>query len=283
MDRSLARVARLIGAALGAFVGVVALQIMRLRRAEFLPGWPGFAVDHVVQPATGATRSTPLNLIVLGDSTTVGVGVDRPEDALPYRLARRLADVEGRPVRVVSFGAAGARVADLADNQLVRASGPTEQRRAGPFLPSADVVAIVIGSNDATHRTPTRRYRADLRATLEGVRAAAPRARLVLAGIPRFRGALRAFEPLILLTDAYARRLRPISRDEAARVGAAYADIYRAIPPMIKGRTDVLARDQFHPSAVLYDAWAQVIFDALAGAVESPPLFPAAPWEPAGA
>ena len=61
----------------------MAVQLMRLRRAEFLPGWPGFAVDHLVQPGTGIARSAPLNLIVLGDSTTVGVGVDRPEDALP--------------------------------------------------------------------------------------------------------------------------------------------------------------------------------------------------------
>ena len=51
---------------------------------------------------------------------------------------------------------------------------------------------------------------------------------MVLAGIPRFRGALRAFEPLIFLADQYARLLRPISRDEAARAGAAYADICRA-------------------------------------------------------
>ena len=52
---------------------------------------------------------------------------------------------------------------------------------------------------------------------------------------------------------------------------------------MIKGRRDVLSSDQFHPSAVLYDAWAHVIFDALVGTAASSADIPSAPWEPAGA
>ena len=151
------------------------------------------------------------------------------------------------------------------------------------MLADADVVAIVIGSNDATHQTPPTRYRASLRATLEQVTELAPRARIVLGGIPRFRGALRAFEPLIFIADQYARLLRPISREEAARVGAAFGDIHGLVPALIAGRTDVLSSDGFHPSAVLYDAWARVIFDALqAGAATSGEL-PSAPMEPAGA
>jgi lysophospholipase L1-like esterase len=130
-------------------------------------------------------------------------------------------------------------------------------------LPNADIAAVVIGSNDATHRTPPNRYRADLRETLEGIRKHAPKARIVLAGIPAFRGALPALEPLIFLADQYGRLLRPISRDEAARVGAAYADLHSHVPGLIAGRLDVLSSDRFHPSVVGYDAWAEVIFQAL--------------------
>lgn len=264
MDRWLVRVARVIGALLGAFAGIVAVQFMRLRRAEFLPGWPGFRVNHVVMPTSGSSTPAALSLVVLGDSTTAGVGVDRPQDALPFLLARRIANVERRPVRVISYGWAGARMADLPRRQIGHASGA--ERRAGergPFLADADVVAVVIGSNDATHRTPPARYRESLRATLNAIRNAAPRARIVLCGIPRFRGALRAFEPLIFLADQYARILRPISRAEAERAGAAYADIHARVPPLVRGRRDVLSSDGFHPSAVLYDAWALVMSDAL--------------------
>ena len=282
MDRWLVRVARLLGATIGAFAGIAAVQFMRLRRMEFLPGHPGFWINHVVHPASAARPGRPLRLAVLGDSTTAGVGVDRPDHALPYLLARRLADAERRPVHVVSYGWAGARVADLARIQLPRALEPLRASESTPFLPGADVVAIVIGANDATHNTPPARFRADLRATLQGIRDAAPDARIVLAGIPAFRGALRGIEPLIFLADQYARLLRPIARAEAARAGAAHADLARGVPPLIRGRTDVLSSDRFHPSVVGYTAWAEVIFDALGsnGAAATRRLGPA---EPAGA
>jgi lysophospholipase L1-like esterase len=91
-----------------------------------------------------------------------------------------------------------------------------------------------------------------------------------VAGIPDFRGALREIEPLIFLTNQYARLLRPISRSEATRAGAAYADLAAEVPERIVGRTDVLSSDQFHPSVVGYTAWADVIADALARGPQTP-------------
>lgn len=264
MDRWLVRVARLIGAAIGTFAGVVAIQLYRLRRMEFLPLDPGFEIDHVVAPRTGAADDgPPLRLVVLGDSTAAGVGVDRPEEALPHLIAQRIADAERRSVHVVNYGWAGARAEHLAADQIPRALRPLRETDADGFLSGADVVAIVIGANDATHRTRPARFRADLRAALEAVAAAAPGARIVHAGIPRFRGALRTLEPLMFLTDHYARLLRPISEQETRRVGVAYANLARDVPPRIRGRTDVLASDQFHLSPVGYAAWADVIADAL--------------------
>jgi len=270
MDRWLISIARLVGAAAGAFAGIIAVQLMRMRRMEFLPGWPGFAINHIILPSSGhPINPKRLNVVVLGDSTTAGVGVGRAEDTLPYLIARRIADAEARSVRVVSYGFAGARVADLPYQQVPRASAAARPNDRGPFLPDADIVVIVIGANDATHNTPPGRYRADLRATLEGVRDRAPGARIVLAGIPAFRGALPALEPLIFLADQYARLLRPISRAEAERIGAAYADLQSGVPGLIDGRDDVLSSDRFHPSVVGYDAWAQVIFNALRTAIPS--------------
>jgi lysophospholipase L1-like esterase len=263
MDRWLIRVARIIGAAIGAFAGIVAIQLMRLRRMDFLPGHPGFYVNHVVAPSTGRPHGRRLRLAVLGDSTTAGVGVEHAEDSLPYQLALRLADHHGRAVHVVSYGWAGARVADVARAQLPRALEPLRASETEPFLPGADVDVIVIASNDATHNTPRHRYRADLRAVLSTVRGANPRARVVLAGIPAFRGALRAVEPLIFLADQYARLLRPVSRAEVARVGAGYADLARELPRRMNSGTAFLSVDHFHPSAAGYRIWADVIFEAV--------------------
>jgi lysophospholipase L1-like esterase len=266
MDRWLTHFARIVGAAVGAFAGIVAVQLMRLRRMEFLPGHPGFYVNHVVAPAVERRPGRRLRLVVLGDSTTAGVGVERAEDSLPYQLAQRLADHHARPVHVVSYGWAGARVADVRRTQLPRALEPLRAGETEPFLPGADLMAVVIGSNDATHNTPRRRYRADLRAVLGALREANPTSQLVLAGIPAFRGALRAVEPLIFLADQYARLLRPVSREEAARVRAKYADLALEVPRRIDADTPFLSTDRFHPSATGYRIWADVIFDALVGA-----------------
>jgi len=266
MDRWLVSVARIVGAGIGAFAGVVAVQLMRLRRMEFLPGHPGFYVNHLVHPTSATPHPPRLRLAMLGDSTTAGVGVERAEDSLPYQLARRLADHHARDVHVVSYGWAGARVADVVQAQVPRALEPLRTSETQPFLPRVDVIAIVIGSNDATHNTPRRRFRGELREVLAAVRAANPDAQVVLAGIPAFRGALRAIEPLIFLADQYARLLRPVSRAEAERIGAAYADLAREVPKRIDPATPFLSDDQFHPSAAGYAIWADVIFEALVAA-----------------
>lgn len=253
----------MVGAVAGTFAGLVVIQAMRLRRMEFLPFHPGFYVNHVVAPSSARAGGGRLRLVVFGDSTTSGVGVSRPEDSLPYRLAERIADAEGRPVHVVSYGWAGARVADVADEQLPRSLKPLRPGETQPFLARADLVAVVIGSNDATHRTSPRRFRADLRRTLEGIRRGVPSAAIVLAGIPAFRGALRRIEPLMSLVDLYGGLLRPISRAEAARVGAAFADLARDVPRRIQPGMAFLSADEFHPSAAGYGIWADVIFEAL--------------------
>lgn len=257
MDGWVRRATRAAGSALGALTGVVAVQYLRLRRMTFLPPDPGFRINHLVHPRFGGRRDGMLRLAVLGDSTTAGVGVERPEEALPFQVAQRIADREGLDVRVVSYGWAGARAADVAQSQLPAAL-------TDGFMAEADIVAVVIGANDATHRTPPGRFRAALRDTFAAIAAAVPNARVVHAGVPAFRGALRTLEPLILITDSYARLLRPVSRSEAERAGVAYADLAREVPPRIRGRTDILSSDRFHPSAAGYGVWADVIVDALA-------------------
>lgn len=263
MRRVFIAVLRLLGALIGALAGLAAVQVMRLRQLELLPGHPGFYVNHVVHPSSQPVAGPRLRMAVLGDSTTAGVGVTDPEDSLPYRVACRVADAERRPVHVVSYGWAGARVADLPRQQLPRALEPLRRTDSEPFLPGADIVVIVIGANDAMRHTAPRRFREDLRATLDTVRASAPRARVVLAGIPGFRGILPGLEALVFLADQFTRLLRPISRSEAARAGVAFADLEAELPRIVAGRTDVLSSDNFHPSVVGYDAWAEVIFRAL--------------------
>lgn len=271
-DRWLRRTARVVGAGIGAFAALVAIQMLRLRRLEFLPGDPGFGIDLVVAPAHGRSADAPaLRVVVLGDSTTAGVGVTRAEDALPAQLARLLADAHDRPVHVTSLGRSGARAGHVLAEQLPRVT------------PDADLVVLVVGANDATHRTNPWRFRRQLAALLRGVREAAPGATAALAGIPSFRGALRGVEPLMIITDHYARVLRAIERREARSVGVAYADLATHVAPRVRGRPDTLSRDSFHPSAAGYAVWAEAIAAAVVPQRTGTRRPPHRESEPAGA
>lgn len=281
MVSSIRRAFGVASLALAAFGAVVAIQLVRLRRLTLLPGHPGFWINHVVAPSIGEPRGPRLRLTVLGDSTTVGVGVAAAELSLPYRIAQLVADARQQSVHVATWGYAGARVEHVAGDQVMQAMEPLRREPAGSpgFLPTSQIVVIVIGANDATHRTPTAAFRRDLRAVLERIRQSAPRAQVVVAGIPRLRGILVHLEPLIAIADAWGAPLRRIQRQESLRVGAAFADLAREVAPRLRGRidrADALAADQFHPGPQVYAAWAEVIVEAL----EAMPRPSAAPVEP---
>ena len=268
MLRSIRRAFGVLSLALAAFGAIVGIQLMRLRRLTLLPGHPGFWINHVVAPSEGEPIGARLRLTVLGDSTTVGVGVTSASLSLPYRIAQLVADARQRSVHVATWGYAGARVEHVIGDQVVKAGKPLQREApdAPGFLPTSEIVVIVIGANDATHRTPTAAFRRDLRAVLERIRADAPQAEIVVAGIPRLRGILVHLEPLIAIADAWGAPLRRIQRQEALRAGAAFADLAREVVPRLRGRidrSDALAADQFHPGPQVYATWAEVIVEAL--------------------
>lgn len=133
-----------------------------------------------------------------------------------------------------------------------------------PPLPDADIVAVSIGSNDVIHGTAPAAFRSAMREMLATIRDAAPAAEVVLAGIPRFRGVLPQYEPLITIGDLYGAVLRRIQRREANAARIAYADLARDVVGRLDPRTVTLAADAFHPGPEIYRAWAAVIADALA-------------------
>ena len=82
--------------------------------------------------------------VVLGDSTAAGRGANYA-NGIAVRTARHLA--RSRPVLLVNLAVSGARVADVARDQLPAAV------RLKP-----DLVLLAVGANDATHFTPNGRF-----------------------------------------------------------------------------------------------------------------------------
>ncbi len=94
---------------------------------------------------------SPLRLLVLGESTAVGVGVERLQDALVGQLAGALAQRSGRPVTWRVCGE----------------NGITAVQAQARLLPQAleqpvDLALLVFGVNDSTHLTSLARWQAAL-------------------------------------------------------------------------------------------------------------------------
>ncbi|MFD1700060.1 SGNH/GDSL hydrolase family protein [Halopseudomonas phragmitis] len=185
----------------------------------------------------GVWNVEPLRLLLVGESTVAGVGVDSQAEALAGQLARQLAQATGRAVEWRACGRNGVRAAECRSELLPAVSG---QRW--------DLVVLVLGVNDTTHLTPRWRWRTEVSALITALGASG--AQVLVSAVPplgQFRALpqpLRAWFGLRAgLLDADLRRL-------VAHSGAAYCTLD------IPFQAHYLARDGYHPSAEGYRLWA---------------------------
>ena len=160
---------------------IVLVQGRALRRR--IPAMPPAEPRSGGSPAPDATR-----LLVLGDSTAVGTGVEQMADAMAGQLARRLP-------QSVAWRAVGE-------------NGATSARVRDRFLPEAlaapcDLAVVLVGWNDA-------------------LRAASPTARLVVVGSPAFGDLAVLPQPLRAALGAHTRGLDRAAARVAGERGAVF-------------------------------------------------------------
>ncbi|MEO5919964.1 MAG: SGNH/GDSL hydrolase family protein [Pseudolysinimonas sp.] len=180
-------------------------------------------------PRSGGSRSPDaVRLLVLGDSTAVGTGVEQMADALAGRLARRLP-------QSVAWRAVG-------DNGLTAAEVRSTQLDAAVSEP-ADLAVVLVGWNDALRLRPPAEFGENLAALLDGLRARNPAAQLVLVAPPAFGGFAAFPQPLRFALGAHARGLTRVAGRVAGERGV----------PVVAGFDGVhVAADRFHPDATGY-------------------------------
>ncbi len=199
--------------------------------------------------ADGATAYGQLGLLIVGDSSAAGVGVDLQDDALAGRLSQALARRLGLAVHW----------------QLCASSGVTTAQAAGLLVDAlpADVAVVVTGVNDVVDQVrpaTALAARADLVAALRqrtGVR------HVVLTPVPPMHKFSGLPQPLRWLAgrDAAAHE-RALARWVALQSGISHLpfDLPLHDPTM-------LARDGFHPGAPLYRLWGEALAEHIASAV----------------
>lgn len=237
----------LVPALLVTLVALLVAEGIAAFRGDGSPEAPG-SPDEVVGPASGV----PLLFVVLGDSTGSGVGAVTQDLGYPRRCARALAERTGRRVQLRDFAVSGARVTDVAQDQLPRMRG---------LRP--DLVLLVIGGNDVTHLTSPTAVRKDLGRVLDTL--AVTGAPVVVSGVPAMGTATRLLQPLRFLTGAIAALLYdPIWRDETARRNMHRVDLADRTGPAFSRDHSLLAPDGFHPGPRGYEVWANTFNEVIA-------------------
>ncbi len=229
---------------------VIGVEIWLALRREYLPTDDPLDLDGVF----GSGEGEPLRLVVLGDSTAAGIGVDDVSDAYPSLIARRLADATGSPVELTAFGLAGARVEDVAEEQAPAAA------RIEP-----DVVFVGIGANDVTHLTSLGDVRDRMERALRTLQETG--ATVVVAGPPDMRVPVW-HQPLRQLSYLRGRQVEDAIGDVATELGVPVVELAEETGPFFEADPDAhFSGDGFHPGPLGYRRWADAIFPVLLEAV----------------
>lgn len=191
------------------------------------------------------TGDDPVRVLVVGESTAVGVGVQTHEQGFVGELAR-LVHGEAGPVTWRVIGRNGARL---------RAN----PRRLLPDLQGEhDCVVVLLGVNDTLGLTSTSRWRREMSTLLRRVeQRLRPGGIVVLAGIPRLDRFPALPQPMRFVMGHHARALDRALDELATQSGS----LVHVPTPAMEHRDD-LAADGFHPSALGYRRWAAHVFDA---------------------
>jgi lysophospholipase L1-like esterase len=174
-----------------------------------------------------------LRLLVLGDSTAVGTGVEQMADAVAGQLARRLPE----SVAWRAVGENGATSAEVRERHLAEA-----------LADPADIAVVLVGWNDAMRLRPAAEFGENLDALLDALRKRNPHARLVVVAPPVFGRFAAMPQPLRHALGAHARGLAKV----AARIAAEHGAI---LVPGFDGAH--VAADRFHPDAAGYAELAE--------------------------
>ena len=177
-------------------------------------------------------------LLIVGDSTGVGVGSSSPAASIAGRLAQAMPRLS-----IENVSADGARYADL-PQQLVSSTQS-----------SYDIVLVLAGGNDVIRLTSQEDLRRQVNRVAEQAAALAPLVILMPSG--NVGNAPFFFPPWSWWMTRRSMHLHRIIRETAARTGATYVNLYksREEDPFARDPHRYHASDGLHPGDDGYALW----------------------------
>jgi lysophospholipase L1-like esterase len=199
----------------------------------------------------------PIRLVLLGDSSAAGYGVDAPRHTLGALLAAGLAEQLHRPVLLSCVAVVGAESAHL----------EPQVERALAFLPA--IAVILVGGNDVTHRVDPAYATRKLATAVRALRAAD--AEVVVGTCPDL-GAVQPIQPpLRWLASRWCRQMAAAQTIAVVEAGGRTVSLGDLIGPMFAAEPDrMFSSDRFHPSADGYAAAAATLLPTVVAALTEP-------------
>ena len=229
--------------------GVIGVEIWLALRRDYLPTDPPLELDATFGPPDGQ----PFRFVVLGDSTSAGIGAGDASRAYPTLLSERLAAETGRRIELTVLGISGARTRDVLKEQLPKVAAL-----------EPDLVFIGIGANDVTHLTPLGEIKDDMRAILDGLQGPD----VAVAGAPDMRVAAW-LQPLRALSYLRGRQVADAIEEVSREQGAAVVELAEETGHFFADDPEAhFSEDEFHPSPIGYQRWADAIYPVIAKLVD---------------
>ncbi|WP_308250601.1 SGNH/GDSL hydrolase family protein [Nonomuraea rhizosphaerae] len=231
--------------------GLLMAESLVARRVIGRPhGLEGPPSDGVYGEFTGLS----LTLAMLGDSTSVGLGMADPARTPGALLANGLAAVAERPVRLCVVGKSGAPSAEL-DGQVDKAL------KADP-----DIAVIFVGANDVTTQTPPAVAVRHLGKAVRRLRDAG--AEVVVGTCPDLGTVRPIGQPLRWVTRRWSRQLaaaQTVAVVDAGGRTVAFADLLG--PEFATNPGEMFGPDRFHPSDRGYAQAAYAVLPSVCAAL----------------
>ena len=193
-------------------------------------------------------KGKPLKLLLIGDSSAAGVGVDTVDESLGGLLPGILAKATGRPVRIVIAGMNSATSAQIRDYVV-----PHVEPR------DFDYVLLNIGTNDAKNFHSGRRFCRDFGTLLYALRARFPQARIIWSGVLDLKHVPALPAALGRILGIRSRLVNHNGRILCHERGAMAPEPEWDVIP------ENFSRDGFHASAKGYRQWAENLAKFIVG------------------
>ncbi|MEP7194074.1 MAG: SGNH/GDSL hydrolase family protein [Actinomycetota bacterium] len=204
----------------------------------------------------GAGLGSPVQLLVLGDSSAAGMGTDTAQQTVGAIIANGVSALSGRPVRLTNVAVIGAESSGL-DEQLARALEEVDD---------PDVAVILIGANDVTHRIDKSIAVRHLEQTVSALRAVG--CEVIVGTCPDLGTIEPVAQPLRLLARRWSRDLAAAQTVAVVGAGGRTVSLGDLLGPQFATFSEeMFSPDRFHPSPAGYARVASALLPSVCDAL----------------